>query len=316
VLVLDPHGEYVAAAESAKAQGYGAVVVKVARHHVGDVMYKIGVVDTDPDALADAAGVPPNASKIRYAVYLAHAIAKRAHKAGRRVDLRDLVALLKSAAARSAADKLVKEWGVDGGEELEDLKELAQRNRHSAFSAAAYLKRLASLGVFSTRTTALSKILADLTVVNLAGASDEVADYVAWHILTRVFRARVRHVRGLPGVKLDAPIAVFLEEAHRFAPPKAARRTRSYEAVARIASEGRKFGVYLAVITQRPSRVDPDVMSQMQSQIVMRVVNPKDQEAVRDSSEQLAQDFLDNLPGLDRGEAVVVGPPSPLARRH
>jgi len=62
------------------------------------------------------------------------------------------------------------------------------------------------------------------------------------------------------------------------------------------------------VVTQRPSRVDPDVMSQMQSQVIMRIVNPKDQEAVRDSSEQLAQDYLDNLPGLDRGEAVVLGP--------
>jgi len=75
-----------------------------------------------------------------------------------------------------------------------------------------------------------------------------------------------------------------------------------------VASEGRKFGVYLIIVSQRPSRVDPDVISQCQSQVIMRIVNPKDQEAVRESSELLAQEFLENLPGLDVGEAVILGP--------
>jgi hypothetical protein len=314
VVVLDPHGEYVAARDTAqRLGGVGALTVKVSGHHAGDVMYKIGVLDMDPDDLADAAGVPPKATKIRYSIYLAHALAKAAYEAGaRRMGPRGLAAIL-SAALRGdqTLRRSLKQWGVDGekiDEKVNELAELAKKDRHSIFSAAAYLRRLARLGVFAAKTTPLGKIMADLTVVNLAGVGDEIQDYVAWHMLTRIFRARVRHVRGLPGVKLEKPVVVVVEEAHRFAPPKLARRTRSYEAVSRIAAEGRKFGVYLVVVTQRPSRVDPDVMSQMQSQVIMRIVNPKDQEAVRDSSEQLAQDYLDNLPGLDRGEAVVLGP--------
>lgn len=311
VVVLDPHGEYVAVRDTAsRLGGVGALTVKVSQHHAGDVMYKIGVLDMDPEALADAAGVPPKATKIRYSIYLAHALARSAYRAGsKRLGPKGLASIL-TASLRGEQNlrKLLKGWGVDDEEKIAELAELAKRDRHSIFSAAAYLRRLARLGVFSARTTPLAKITADLTVVNLAGVGDEIQDYVAWHILTRIFRARVRHVRGLPGVKLERPVVVVLEEAHRFAPPKSTRRTRAYEAVSRIAAEGRKFGVYLVVITQRPSRVDPDVMSQMQSQVIMRIVNPKDQEAVRDSSEQLAQEYLDNLPGLDRGEAVVLGP--------
>ncbi|MBP1448412.1 MAG: ATP-binding protein [Thermoproteus sp.] len=310
IVVLDPHGEYVPAAASANSLGRRGLVVKVSEHHPGDVMYKIGVVDTDPDALADAAGIPAKATKMRYAIYLAHSLAKRAYKeAGRRVGPQDLAALMAAALeGEGRLRALLKRWGVGEAETAGDLAELAKRDRHSVFSAAAYLKRLRRLGVFSSRTTALSKIMADLTVVNLAGASDEVQDYVAWHLLTRIFKARVRHVRGLPGVRLEKPIVVVVEEAHRFAPPKAVKRTRAYEAVSRIAAEGRKFGAYLVVITQRPSRVDPDVMSQMQSQVIMRIINPVDQEAVRSASEQLAQEYLDNLPGLDVGEAIVLGP--------
>ena len=100
-------------------------------------------------------------------------------------------------------------------------------------------------------------------------------------------------------------------------PPPAKKATRSREIAATIASEGRKFGVFMVAITQRPSRIDPDVLSQLQGQVILRIVNPRDQEAVRDSSEQISQDLLDNLPGLNTGEAVVVGPlsPSPVMLR-
>lgn len=313
VVVLDPHGEYVPVRDTVQRLGpIGAVTVRVSRHHAGDVMYKIGVLDMDPEALADAAGVPPKATKIRYAIYLAHSLAKAAYKRGslRRAGPKALARILREAQrGEQRLRSLLKGWGyAEEDERVSELAELAKRDRHSIFSASAYLKKLSRLGVFASRTTPLSKLTSNLTVVNLAGVGEEIQDYVAWHILTRIFRARVRHVRGLKGPKLEKPVVVFLEEAHRFAPPKSARRTRAYEAVARIAAEGRKFGVYLVVITQRPSRVDPDVMSQMQSQIIMRIVNPKDQEAVRDSSEQLAQEYLENLPGLDKGEAVILGP--------
>ncbi len=187
------------------------------------------------------------------------------------------------------------------------------------YDALRYLEELRRIGVYGTKTVPIDVLLepGTVTVVNLAGLRAEVQDHIAHNILKRVFEARLRHARGLGGESYPYPVVVFVEEAHRFMPPPQKRQTRSRDIAATIASEGRKFGAYLVAITQRPSRIDPDVLSQLQGQVILRIVNPRDQEAVRDSSEQVSQDLLDNLPGLNTGEAVVVGPlaPRPLMLR-
>ncbi|MFN3803803.1 MAG: ATP-binding protein [Pyrobaculum sp.] len=316
IVVFDPHGEYIPIRDTIHKLGpYEARVITVSERYPGDLRYKIGVLHSDPEALGDAAGVPPKATKIRYAIYLAQALAKRVREAdGRPRGLAFMYKTLRAALGGGLRKYLSREVknALEDDRRLdllvEDLEALAQRDRHSVFSAVMYLKRLRRLGVFAPRSTPLSKLLADVTIVNLAGVRQEVQDYVVAHLTDRIFEARVRHVRSLKGEALPWPVVLFVEEAHRFAPPKTLKRTRAYEALSRVAAEGRKFGVFLVVISQRPSRVDPDVISQCQSQVVMRIINPKDQEAVRDSSEFMAQEFLENLPGLDVGEAVVLGP--------
>ena len=61
------------------------------------------------------------------------------------------------------------------------------------------------------------------------------------------------------------------------------------------------------MITQRPSKVNPDSLSQCNSQLIMKLTNPEDQMAVENSSERLSEDLLNDLPGLNPGECVVVG---------
>jgi DNA helicase HerA-like ATPase len=95
-----------------------------------------------------------------------------------------------------------------------------------------------------------------------------------------------------------------LEEAHRFAPDGQAR---SLGVIRTILSEGRKFGFGVAVVSQRPSKLDADVLSQCGTQIVMQIQNPNDQRAIRDSVEKAGDDVLDELPGLTPGQAVVAG---------
>ncbi|MEM2539517.1 MAG: ATP-binding protein, partial [Candidatus Bathyarchaeia archaeon] len=68
-----------------------------------------------------------------------------------------------------------------------------------------------------------------------------------------------------------------------------------------------KFGVFLILITQRPSKIHSDALSQCNSQIIMRITNPEDQKAVSISSERMSRDLLEDLPGLNVGEAVIVG---------
>lgn len=135
---------------------------------------------------------------------------------------------------------------------------------------------------------------------------------MVYHVLSRVFRARVNYVRNLPGPRYPFPVVVILEEAHRFAQPRAVKSTLSLGVISRIAGEGRKFGVYLVVITQRPSKVDPDVLSQCNSQIILRLVNQRDVMAVLSASEVLNEELGRLIPMLDVGEGIVVGPITPL----
>jgi DNA helicase HerA-like ATPase len=62
------------------------------------------------------------------------------------------------------------------------------------------------------------------------------------------------------------------------------------------------------VITQRPGKIDPDTLSQCGSQIVMKLTNPEDQQAVRRASESLSESLFNDLPGLNTGEAIILGP--------
>ncbi|MEM2791409.1 MAG: ATP-binding protein, partial [Thermofilaceae archaeon] len=85
------------------------------------------------------------------------------------------------------------------------------------------------------------------------------------------------------------------------------RRTMSSSIIKTIASEGRKFGVFLILVTQRPSRIDADALSQCNSQIILRITNPYDQRAVAEASERLGEEIMRDLPGLNVGEAIIVG---------
>jgi hypothetical protein len=169
-----------------------------------------------------------------------------------------------------------------------------------ARSAVKYLARLIKMRVFTDASTSIGQMLRPmhLSVVDLSGLDDEVSDYIAYRILSDAYEK-------VSSGEFDYPVFVFVEEAHRFIPVTGS--THSSRMIKKIAAEGRKFGVFLVVITQRPSKVHSDALSQCNSQIVMRITNPKDQEAVAASSERLGEALLDDLPGLNTGEAVIVG---------
>ncbi|MGC9189765.1 MAG: ATP-binding protein, partial [Conexivisphaera sp.] len=83
--------------------------------------------------------------------------------------------------------------------------------------------------------------------------------------------------------------------------------TKTRETAARIAREGRKFGVSLVIVSQRPQRLDQDVLSQMGSLAVGRLLNQRDRSFVQDSSEFLTEEMTGYLPDLNPGEAILVG---------
>ena len=101
------------------------------------------------------------------------------------------------------------------------------------------------------------------------------------------------------------PCMLIYEEGHSFAP--AGQAAVSHRIIRKSAGEGRKFGVGFAVISQRPSKLDPDVTSQCNTLIVMRLKNPDDQRFIARTSDMVSQADLDELPSLSPGEALIFG---------
>lgn len=134
-------------------------------------------------------------------------------------------------------------------------------------------------------------------VLDLGGVDEDYADVIVSHVLRRLLQKRKR--KELP------PAFCVLEEAHILAP--AYRSTLSKYWIDRIAREGRKFGIGLCLVSQRPKSLDQNSLSQANNAIIMRLVEPSDQRHVQQASERLSDDLLSQLPSLNVGEAVVVG---------
>ena len=210
-------------------------------------------------------------------------------------------------AVRQGLERLKESGGHYTPEDLMNVLEEMSRSedsrglREGALSSIKYVRALVKLRVFSAQSTPINAILKPMhaSIIDLSGLDDVSMDYIASRILNETFDTVVMGA-------FPYPVFVIVEEAHRFI-PSGNHRTFSSSILRRIAAEGRKFGLFLILITQRPSRIHPDSLSQCNSQIIMRLTNPHDQNAVAQSSERMSQDLLDDLPGLNPGEAIIVG---------
>jgi len=108
------------------------------------------------------------------------------------------------------------------------------------------------------------------------------------------------------------PLLLILEEAHRYI-PSGAISTASKPTIKRVAQEGRKFLMGMGIISQRPSRLDDDVLSQCNNQIIMRLTNPNDQNYVKKVSEWVGESDLEEIRSMVPGEAFIFGSAVPLS---
>ena len=140
-----------------------------------------------------------------------------------------------------------------------------------------------------------------MTIMQLAGFPAEVIDAVVSVLCRMAFDF------GLwsDGV---APLLFVCEEAHRYAPADSKLGfgpTR--RALSRIAKEGRKYGVYLGLVSQRPSEIDPTIMSQCSTLFVMRLSNDRDHAFIRSAASDAAQNLLSFIPTLGTREVFAFG---------
>jgi len=140
-----------------------------------------------------------------------------------------------------------------------------------------------------------------ISVIDLSSVQHDILDVVISVISRLAFDLAVWSKGRLP-------ILIVCEEAHRYAPAGGTDKfvpTRT--ALGRIAKEGRKYGISLGLVTQRPSELDATILSQCSTAITLRLTSDKDQQVIRDSTYEGMGDLIDFLPLLGDREAIVLG---------
>lgn len=151
------------------------------------------------------------------------------------------------------------------------------------------------------------------TVLQLNEVGDREQQVMVAALLRRLYDARRATVRQEAAGREDGalflpyPVFVLIEEAHRFAPSEG-REVASTAALKTILAEGRKFGLGVGLISQRPGKLNADVLSQCRTQFLMTIINPLDQQRVAESIESAGRDILRELPALTKGQVVIAGP--------
>ena len=148
-----------------------------------------------------------------------------------------------------------------------------------------------------------------MTVMQVAGLPVEVVDAVVCVVCRLAFDF---------GLWSDGamPLLFVCEEAHRFAPAdKNVGFGPTRRALLRIAKEGRKYGIYLGLVTQRPAELDPTIISQCNTLFAMRMANDRDQALLRSAVTDAVANLLAFVPSLSTREVVAFGEGLPLPAR-
>ena len=147
------------------------------------------------------------------------------------------------------------------------------------------------------------------TVLQLNEVDERDQQIIVATLLRRLYHARMDTEKGKLSENderyLPYPVFTLIEEAHHFAPH--GEEAVSTGILKQTLAEGRKFGIGVGLITQRPGKLDADVLSQCLTQCIMRIVNEVDQQRVAVSVEGVGRDLLGNLPALSKGQAIIAG---------
>jgi hypothetical protein len=299
-LIVDPHGEYDTLMEMegldafATRDGYRPQV-EIIRPE--DVKVRISSL-----SLGDLRYLLPNLSeRMHYVLGKAYNLVQR--KFGPKWTLGQLLIAVRQA-----------EREMSGRTVEEEAEALAQDDDYGTAGAVIWRlnSRLESSSIFDNLA---SLPLADLfrpgqcTVLQLNEVDHREQQVVVATLLRRLLYARMQTEKGAAergdDTYLPYPAFVLIEEAHNFAPASA--DLVSSQILKKILSEGRKFGVGVGLISQRPGKLDADVLSQCMTQFILRIVNPLDQNKVVESVESVGRDLLRELPALSKGQAIIAG---------
>lgn len=146
---------------------------------------------------------------------------------------------------------------------------------------------------------------APVSVLDFSGVPPDVADLAIGAVLQLLFEIAARCTDD--GIGRARPVLIVLEEAHRYLNEHVGTARLARSVVNRIAREGRKYGVGLLLVTQRPSELPPTALAQVGTVIALRLTNRIDQGVVKAALPDSVAGLADALPSLRTGEAIVAG---------
>jgi DNA helicase HerA-like ATPase len=146
-----------------------------------------------------------------------------------------------------------------------------------------------------------------LSVICLRGLRSRVQDAYTGIIVDLLFRNQVAYFGDL---RKAPPTFIFIEEAHRVASQEGGKYAS--KVISTAIREGAKFGLFITLISQRPRSISPDIMANIGNYAVLRITNAQDQSMIESASESFSHRLIEDLPALNQGEAVLVGPFVPL----
>ncbi|MFT4303449.1 MAG: ATP-binding protein [Candidatus Woesearchaeota archaeon] len=182
---------------------------------------------------------------------------------------------------------------------INELESLNTGNNYSIMSMIDYIK---NLNIFSLNFTPYNELIqpGKCSIINLKGIDPESQEIIVYKLLKDLFDMRKTN-------KIS-PFFCVIEEAHNFIPEKGTDGEKKSSSIIRtLASEGRKFGLGLCVITQRPARIEKNVLSQCNTQIILKVTNPNDIKAISQSVEGITSQTEKEISNLPIGTAIVTG---------
>ncbi|WP_448561774.1 ATP-binding protein [Trichothermofontia sp.] len=293
VLIFDPHGEYGTleairghAAFKNPDDGYAPTVKILTPDAIRIRISSLDYYDILPL-------LPEMSDRQQSILSKAYAILKRHKRGDCRWDVSDLIAAVYEA----------------------DTQTDDEGNEKSGSSAPAIewkLEKLARSPYFDPLQHCTPRDLLEpgqVTVMQMNEISQEEQQVICAAVLRQAYHARMNTQKEkiTPDDENYVPYPVFilLEEAHRFAPAHEPSRCKAV--LRTILSEGRKFGLGVGLITQRPGKLDSDVLSQCMSQFIMRIVNPVDQDSLKYGVEAAGRDLLKELPALTKGQVIIAG---------
>lgn len=209
----------------------------------------------------------------------------------------------------SALDKL-----PEGGYSLRDIIEACDKLNTKDFhegTIKALKRKLKDLertfqnvfDVYGTNITRLVKPY-QITIIDTSYAPQSVRQSVVSYVANEILQGRIRYKNEMSN-PIEYELLFVVEEAHNYGSSKLSHSCK-YQ-LQRIASEGRKFGVGLCVISQKPSKIDEEILSQCNTGIYMHITNPNDKDHIKRSFESINEEIIKDLDSLDVGECIIAG---------